>query len=72
MIEYILHFVVNRIEARSEQFDMFMLLDINTEIYPMRVKDKFMMVLASTLNLDGTPDTGYFIQVICCSGLFLS
>ncbi|KAK4368325.1 hypothetical protein RND71_012117 [Anisodus tanguticus] len=53
---------VNRIEARSEQFDMFMLLDINTEIYPMRVKEKFMMVLASTLNLDGTPDTGYFIQ----------
>lgn len=71
MIEYILHFVVNRIEARSEQFDMFMLLDVNTEIYPMRVKDKFMMVLASTLNLDGTPDTGYFIQVICCSGLCL-
>ncbi|KAK4344879.1 hypothetical protein RND71_035055 [Anisodus tanguticus] len=53
---------VNRIEAQSEQFDMYMLLDINTEIYPMRVKEKFMMVLASTLNLDGTPDTGYFIQ----------
>ncbi|XP_075110541.1 DNA-directed RNA polymerases II, IV and V subunit 8B isoform X2 [Nicotiana tabacum] len=53
---------VNRIEARSEQFDMYMLLDVNTEIYPMRVKEKFMMVLASTLNLDGTPDTDYFIQ----------
>ncbi|OAY68524.1 DNA-directed RNA polymerases II, IV and V subunit 8B-like [Ananas comosus] len=53
---------VSRIEARSEQFDMFMQLDINTEIYPMHVGDKFTMVLAPTLNLDGTPDSGYFVQ----------
>lgn len=42
---------------------MYVQLDINTEIYPMREGDKFMMVLASTLNLDGTPDTGYFNPV---------
>uniref|UniRef100_A0A5B6ZYW7 Putative Nucleic acid-binding, OB-fold n=1 Tax=Davidia involucrata TaxID=16924 RepID=A0A5B6ZYW7_DAVIN len=53
---------VSRIEARSEQFDMYMQLDVNTEIYPIHVGEKFMMVLASTLNLDGTPDTGYFTQ----------
>ncbi|KAJ9558036.1 hypothetical protein OSB04_012650 [Centaurea solstitialis] len=51
---------VNRIEARSDQFDMYMLLDVNTEVYPMHVGEKFMMVLASTLNLDGTPDSGFF------------
>ncbi|KAK4492890.1 hypothetical protein RD792_000215 [Penstemon davidsonii] len=51
---------VSRISARSEQFEMLMHLDINVEIYPMYAGDKFMMVLASTLNLDGTPDTGYF------------
>ncbi|KAL8521529.1 hypothetical protein ACS0TY_011881 [Phlomoides rotata] len=51
---------VSRISARSEQFDMLMYLDINTEIYPMYAGEKFMMVLASTLNLDGTPDSGYF------------
>ncbi|KAI7726851.1 hypothetical protein M8C21_002788 [Ambrosia artemisiifolia] len=51
---------VNRIEARSDQFDMYMQLDVNTEIYPMHVGEKFMMVLASTLNLDGTPDSGFF------------
>ncbi|KAL1544862.1 DNA-directed RNA polymerases II and V subunit 8A-like [Salvia divinorum] len=51
---------VSRISARSEQFDMLMHLDINTEIYPMRAGEKFMMVLASTLNLDGTPDSGYY------------
>lgn len=42
---------------------MFMHLDVNTEIYPMDVGDKFTMALAHTLNLDGTPDTGYYIQV---------
>ncbi|KAL3641589.1 DNA-directed RNA polymerases II and V subunit 8A [Castilleja foliolosa] len=51
---------VSRISARSEQFDMLMHLDVNTEIYPMHPGEKFMMVLASTLNLDGTPDSGYF------------
>ncbi|KAI3759189.1 hypothetical protein L6452_06805 [Arctium lappa] len=51
---------VNRIETRSDQFDMYMLLDVNTEVYPMHVGEKFMMVLASTLNLDGTPDSGFF------------
>ncbi|GER44037.1 DNA-directed RNA polymerases I [Striga asiatica] len=50
---------VSRFSARSEQFDMVMHLDVNTEIYPMHVGEKFMMVLASTLNLDGTPDSGY-------------
>ncbi|WOK99385.1 RNA polymerase [Canna indica] len=53
---------VTRIEARSEQFDMYMHLDVNTEIYPLNVGDKFTMVLTPTLSLDGTPDTGYFMQ----------
>lgn len=57
-------FVVNRVEARSDQFDMYMQLDVNTEIYPMHVGEKFMMVLATTLNLDGTPDSGFFSPVI--------
>ncbi|KAB2032215.1 hypothetical protein ES319_D05G357000v1 [Gossypium barbadense] len=51
---------VTRIEARSQNCDMYMHLDVNTEIYPMHVGDKFTMALAHTLNLDGTPDTGYY------------
>nr|DAD25292.1 TPA_asm: hypothetical protein HUJ06_026756 [Nelumbo nucifera] len=54
---------VSRIVATSEQFDMYMQLDVNTEIYPLRVDDKFTMVLAPTLSLDGTPDSGYYTQV---------
>ncbi|KAI6699121.1 DNA-directed RNA polymerases II, IV and V subunit 8B [Syzygium oleosum] len=51
---------VSRIEARSERFDMFMHLDVNTEIYPIKEGQKFTMALATTLNSDGTPDTGYY------------
>ncbi|KAJ6845975.1 putative DNA-directed RNA polymerases II, IV and V subunit 8B [Iris pallida] len=53
---------VSRIEAQSEQFDTTMQLDINCEVYPLHVNDKFSMVLAPTLSLDGTPDTGYYMQ----------
>ncbi|XP_052207456.1 DNA-directed RNA polymerases II and V subunit 8A-like [Diospyros lotus] len=53
---------VSRIEAISEQLEMYMQLDVNIDIYPLHVGEKFLMVLASTLNLDGTPDSGYFTQ----------
>ncbi|CAL5206974.1 unnamed protein product [Lathyrus oleraceus] len=51
---------VNRIEARSERFDMFMHLDINSELYPLKEGQKFFLKVVSTLNPDGTPDTGYY------------
>ncbi|KMZ67356.1 DNA-directed RNA polymerases I, II, and III subunit RPABC3 [Zostera marina] len=51
---------VSRIEARSEQFDMYMKLDVNTEVYPMHAGEKFAMVLAPTLSLDGTNDNGLY------------
>lgn len=54
---------VTRIEAKSEKFDMFMHLDINTEVYPMKEREKFSMALSPTLNEDGTPDSGYYTQV---------
>ncbi|KAL6976165.1 DNA-directed RNA polymerases II and V subunit 8A [Sarracenia purpurea var. burkii] len=53
---------VSRIEATSERLGWYMQLDVNTELYPLHVGEKFMMVLAATLNLDGTPDSGYFTQ----------
>lgn len=63
---------VTRIEAKSEKFDMFMHLDINTEIYNFKEGEKFSMALAPTLNLDGTPDTGYYLQVTCSSNCLYS
>ncbi|CAM6097305.1 unnamed protein product [Calypogeia fissa] len=53
---------VKRIVARSEQFDMELMLDVNTDIYPMHMDEKFMLAIATTLSLDGTPDDGFFDQ----------
>lgn len=47
-------------------------LDVNSEVYPMREGEKFSMALTSTINLDGTPDTGYFTQVNFYLFLFLN
>ncbi|KAK6927701.1 RNA polymerase, Rpb8 [Dillenia turbinata] len=55
--------VVNRVDARNEQFDMQLVQDVNTEIYPICVGEKFTMILTPTLNLDGTPDTDYHTQI---------
>ncbi|KAJ1560697.1 hypothetical protein HK405_006230 [Cladochytrium tenue] len=43
---------VSRIKATSESADMELILDINSEIYPMRVQDKFTLTLALSLSLD--------------------
>lgn len=44
---------------------MFMHLDVMvTKDFLLKEGDKFAMVLAPTLNLDGTPDTGYYTPVI--------
>ncbi|KAK3135999.1 hypothetical protein QOZ80_5BG0426440 [Eleusine coracana subsp. coracana] len=51
---------VNRIEAKSE--GMYMQLDVAIAVYPMKEGEKFTMVLAPTVNLDGTQDTGYYTQ----------
>ena len=62
--DLLLHVYSSRVEARSEQLDMYMQLDVATDVYPILAGEKFNMVLAPTLNLDGTPDTGYYTQVI--------
>ncbi|KAA8515760.1 hypothetical protein F0562_018629 [Nyssa sinensis] len=51
---------VSRIEAKSEEDEMQIQLDVNTEIYPIQVGQKFRMALAPTLNLDGSTVTSHF------------
>lgn len=46
---------VNRIAATGTTFECDLLLDINSEIYRVVEMDKLTLVLASTLNLDGSP-----------------
>lgn len=46
---------VNRLQAIGTTFECELLLDINCEIYTLKETDKFTLVLASTLHLDGSP-----------------
>lgn len=48
---------VSRITARSEDLDMRLVLDVNTEIYPIHVGDRFRMVLSKSLYPDGSTVT---------------
>lgn len=50
---------VNRLQATGTTFECELLLDINCEIYSLKETDKFTLVLASTLHLDGSPADHY-------------
>ncbi|KAJ3225702.1 DNA-directed RNA polymerases I, II, and III subunit RPABC3 [Chytriomyces hyalinus] len=43
---------VSRLNATSEAADTEIILDINTEIYPIKISDKFTLTLATSLSLD--------------------
>ncbi|KAL3823265.1 hypothetical protein ACHAXA_003413 [Cyclostephanos tholiformis] len=47
---------VNRLSATGTTFECDLLLDYNCQIYHLHEGEKMTFVLASTLNLDGSPD----------------
>ena len=51
---------VNRLIGRAVTYEIELILDINSDIYQVRPQDKLTLVLASTLNLDNTPDDGTY------------
>eukprot|EP00823_Brevimastigomonas_motovehiculus_P006309 TRINITY_DN51_c0_g1_i1.p1 TRINITY_DN51_c0_g1~~TRINITY_DN51_c0_g1_i1.p1 ORF type:complete len:160 (-),score=21.64 TRINITY_DN51_c0_g1_i1:494-973(-) len=53
---------VSRVVAHSENYDMDLILDINSEIYRLNQGQKFTLVLAKTLNLDGSADSKVYNQ----------
>tara|TARA_B100000780_G_C20848217_1_gene337102 strand:+ start:152 stop:376 length:225 start_codon:yes stop_codon:yes gene_type:complete len=42
----------------EEGYDMHLDLDVNTDLWPLELGERFTFALASTLSLDGAPDTG--------------
>ncbi len=46
---------VSRIKATGENLGMDLTLDVNCELYPIRVNDRLTVALSKTLNLDGSP-----------------
>lgn len=49
---------VSRIAATSNDNQISLTLDVNTELYPLNANDRVQIALATTLNLDGTKDDG--------------
>ena len=51
---------VTRVNCRlaEEGYEMTLDLDVNTDLWPLAREDKFSFCLASTLSLEGTPDSG--------------
>lgn len=47
---------VSRITANTESGDVFLTLDINTELFPVMKEERLHMILASTLNMDGSKE----------------
>ncbi|KAI3739416.1 hypothetical protein L2E82_29820 [Cichorium intybus] len=50
---------VSRIEARGEESDMYIVLDVNSQLYPMHAGEKYRMVLSQTLHEDGSAVTSH-------------
>lgn len=46
----------------EEGYDMGLELDINSDLYPLEVNDKFTFALASTLSPDGSPGSEHYEQ----------
>ncbi|XP_060028057.1 DNA-directed RNA polymerases I, II, and III subunit RPABC3 isoform X2 [Erinaceus europaeus] len=53
-------YLVSRLHCESESFKMDLILDVNIQIYPVDLGDKFRLIIASTLYEDGTLDDGEY------------
>ena len=53
---------VSRLVCRGVTFEMDLVIDIHSEIYPLKLRDEFTLALASTLDLEGKPDEEKFNQ----------
>ncbi|CAN7982800.1 unnamed protein product [Ixodes hexagonus] len=51
---------VSRLHCESESFKMDLILDVNIQLYPVDLGDKFRLVIATTLREDGYPDDGEY------------
>ena len=55
---------VTRLHCRlaEEGYDLVLDLDVNSDLYPLEVGDRFAFLLSSTLDLDGGADAGVYDQ----------
>src|SRR5271170_6996618 len=54
-----MRFLVSRIKASSPSSDLTLILDINSELYPLQKDETISLNLSSSLRLDGKEDKGW-------------
>lgn len=54
---------VTRINAKSEDDDFYLELDVHSELYRMLPGEKYRMVIAPTLSIDGSKVADHFPEV---------
>lgn len=50
---------VSRLECYSDQYDLELVVDINTDVYPVKLNEKLSVAIATSL-VEGVPDPGTF------------
>ncbi|KAK5977050.1 hypothetical protein GCK32_012420 [Trichostrongylus colubriformis] len=50
----------SRLFCDSESFSMELILDVNTQIYPINLNDKFRLMITTSVRDDGMPDEGEY------------
>ena len=63
LIHYIFLCSVSRLFCESESFKMHLILDVNTQLYPVNLGDKFRLQLTTSLRDDGVPDDGDYLTM---------
>jgi DNA-directed RNA polymerase I, II, and III subunit RPABC3 len=51
---------VSRLICESENYEMDLVLDVNTDIYPIELGERLTLALATSLDLKGRGDQGYW------------
>ncbi len=59
---------VSRLKCKGENYDMNLVLDINTDIFPVQAGGKFSLALASTLRYDGQQVRGFRVVLRLLNG----
>ena len=52
---------MSRLFCESENFKMYLILDVNTQLYPVSLGDKYRLQLTTSLREDGLPDDGDYL-----------
>jgi DNA-directed RNA polymerase I, II, and III subunit RPABC3 len=56
---------VSRLYCRGDSYEMELILDINSEIYPVELNQKLHIVLTKSISLDGQPmDEEYYDSTV--------